>query len=82
MYGIRSCCSCHFPAKVGKGTMYYIINWDEPERVPHIRKVCEFCLSVCTALYSDVQQTHSDKQHEQTSSYTKKHRLLMNINFT
>ena len=23
-------------------------NWGEPERAPHIRKVCEFCLSVRT----------------------------------
>ena len=26
----------------------------------------------CTALYANVQQTCSDKQHEQTGSYTKK----------
>ena len=38
----------------------------------------------CTALYTNVQQSCSDKQHEQTGSYTKKqvYRLLINNNFT
>ena len=37
----------------------------------------------CTALYTNVQQTCSDKQLEQTGSYTRKqvNRSLMNNNF-
>ena len=45
-------CDCRQPKQVVLQVLHhkdclFTGDWGEPERAPHIREVCEFCLSVC-----------------------------------